>query len=93
MQTSQTYTPFVGFIMLTLGYSLFYSWIMKSSRNRPLAGLIVHGTANAFVPVFPVAIMTIGVAQVRYWIWVSLTLIIGMIVMALSTLKPKNKVN
>jgi len=87
--TSQTYVPFAGFIMLTLGYSLFYSWIMKSSGNRPLAGLMVHGTANAFVPVFPVIIMTTGVVQVRYWIWVSLTLIIGIIVMALSNIKPK----
>ncbi len=87
--TSQTYINFAGFIMLTLGYSLFYSWIMKSSGKRPLAGLIVHGSANAFVPVFPVIIMTSGVVQVRFWIWVSLTLIIGIIVMALSNVKPK----
>ena len=63
--------------MLTLGYSFFFSWIMKASGKRPLAGLIVHGTANAFIPMFPVLIMTVGAQQIRFWIWVSLTLIIG----------------
>ncbi|RKX77168.1 MAG: CPBP family intramembrane metalloprotease [Spirochaetes bacterium] len=85
--TSQTYVNFAGFIMLTLGYSFFYSWIMKASGKKPLAGLIVHGTANAFVPVFPVLVMTLGVAQVRFWIWVSLTLLIGIVVMILSEAK------
>jgi len=77
--TSQTYMNFLGFMMLTVGYSYFFSWIMKSSGNRPLAGLIAHGTANAFVPIFPVIIMKPGAPQVRFWIWVSLTLIIGIV--------------
>jgi len=78
--TSQTYMHFAGFVMLMLGYSFIFSWIMKSSGRRPLAGLIVHGTANAFVPVFPTIIMTLGVPQIRFWIWTSLTLIIGIII-------------
>ena len=77
--TSQTYMNFFGFIMLTTGYSFFFSWIMKSSGNRPLAGLIAHGTANAFIPLFPVIIMKLYVPQIRFWIWTSLTLIIGII--------------
>jgi membrane protease YdiL (CAAX protease family) len=81
--TSQTYVNFLGFIMLTLGYSLFYSWIMKASGRRPLVGLIAHGVANAFVPVFPTIIMTLGVPQTRYWIWTSLTLISGIVILAL----------
>ncbi len=85
--TSQTYVNFTGFIMLTLGYSFFYSWIMKASGNRPFAALIAHGTANAFIPVFPVLVMVLGAAQVRFWIWVTLTLLIGIFVMILSGVK------
>lgn len=90
--TSQTYTNFIGFIMLTLGYSFFFSWVMKSSGKRPLAGLIAHGTANAFVPVFPTLIMTPGVPQIRYWIWASLTLIIGIVTIVISNKNLKKKI-
>ncbi len=82
--TSQTYMIFIGFFMLMLGYSFIFSWVMKSSRNRPLAGLIAHGTANAFVPVFPTLIMSLGVPQIRFWIWTSLTLIIGIVITVIS---------
>lgn len=85
--TAQKYMNFAGFIMLTLGYSFIQSWVMKSSGNRPMAGLIVHGTANAFVPVFPVVIFTLNISQPRYWIWVSLTLIMGIAVLALDSFK------
>jgi membrane protease YdiL (CAAX protease family) len=85
--TSQTYMNFIGFIMLTLGYSFFFSWIMKSSGKRPLVGLIVHGTANAFIPVFPTIIMTPGVLQTRFWIWTSFTLIIGIVTLSISNYK------
>lgn len=82
--TSQTYMNFAGFVMLTIGYSFFFTWVIKASGNRPLAGLIAHGTANSFIPVFPIFIMGIGVPQIRYWIWTSLTLLIGIVIMILS---------
>jgi len=90
--TSQTYMNFIGFTMLTLGYSLFFSWVMKSSGNRPLAGLVAHGTANAFIPVFPTIIMKFDVPQIRFWIWTSLTLIIGVAIMAISTYNTKKQI-
>ena len=77
--TYQTYWNFGGFIILMLGYSFFYSWVMEASGRRPLAGMIVHGTANAFVPLFPVIVLSVNAVQVRYWIWVSLTLAIGIV--------------
>ena len=51
--TSQTYMNFAGFTMLTVGYSFFFSWVMKAAGNRPMAGLVAHGTANAFMSCFP----------------------------------------
>ena len=65
--------------MLMLGYSFFYSWVREASGKRPLAGMIAHGTANAFVPLFPVVVLNVNAVQVRYWIWVSLTMAIGII--------------
>ncbi len=86
---TQTYMNFFGFMMLTIGYSFFYSWVMKSSGNRPLAGLIAHGTANAFIPLFPVLIFNLEEQQTRYWIWTSLTLIIGVIFLIINMNKEK----
>jgi len=86
---SQTYMNFGGFIMLMLGYSLFYSWVREASGKRPLAGMIAHGTANAFVPLFPVVVLSVNAVQVRYWIWVSLTLAIGIVFLLISTMKTK----
>jgi membrane protease YdiL (CAAX protease family) len=86
---SQTYMNFGGFIMLTLGYSFFYSWVREASGKRPLAGMIAHGTANAFVPLFPVVVLSVSAVQVRYWIWVSLTLAIGIVFLLISTLHSK----
>lgn len=74
---SQQNMPFAGFVMLTVGYSFFLSWIYKASGKRPMSALVAHGTANAFVPLFPVVIAQSGDSLSRYWIWVSLTLIIG----------------
>lgn len=83
--TSQTYVNFIGFFMLTLGYSFILSRVMKASGKRPLAALFAHGVANAFVPLFPTIIMKLGVPQPRYWIWTSLTLLIGIVIMAVGS--------
>ncbi|QQO08767.1 CPBP family intramembrane glutamic endopeptidase [Breznakiella homolactica] len=79
---SQGYMNFFGFLMLTTGYSFFFAWVLRASGNRPLSALIAHGTANAFIPVFPVVIMIPGAAQPRFWLWVSFTLVIGIVTTA-----------
>ena len=81
----QTYMNFGGFIVLMLGYSFFYSWVLEASGKLPLAGMIAHGTANAFVPLFPVIVLNVNAVQVRYWIWVSMTLVIGIVFLKTQT--------
>jgi hypothetical protein len=78
--TSQTYMNFGGFILLIVGYSFILSWIRKISGNRPFSGLYAHGLANAFIPLMPTLIMQRNLPQPRFWIWVSLTFIIGIII-------------
>jgi hypothetical protein len=81
--TSQNYMNFFGFLLLTIGYSWFFAWIRQLSGKRNLAGLIAHGWANAFVPFFPIIIMDKQAAQPRYWLWVSLTFVLGVVAMAI----------
>jgi len=78
--SGQTYMNFGGFILLTIGYSFILSWIRKISGNRPFSGLYSHGLANAFIPFIPTIILQLNTPQPRFWIWVTLTLIIGIII-------------
>lgn len=84
---SQSYMPFAGFVLLTVGYSWFFAWVRQASGKRTLAGLVTHGWANAFVPLFPILVMAGGAEQPRFWIWVSLTFVIGLVTMALRSWK------
>jgi len=48
---------FFGFILMTIGYSYIFEWIIKISGRRLLSGLVSHGTANAFSALFPFLVM------------------------------------
>jgi uncharacterized protein len=85
--TSQTFMPFAGFMLLIIGYSWFFAWVRQVAGKRTLAGLVTHGWANAFVPLFPTLVMVEGAAQPRYWIWVTLTFLIGLVTMLMRSLK------
>jgi membrane protease YdiL (CAAX protease family) len=78
--SGQTYMNFGGFILLIVGYSFIFSWVRNISGNRPFSGLYIHGFANAFIPFIPTLILQKNIPQPRFWIWVSLTFIIGIII-------------
>jgi membrane protease YdiL (CAAX protease family) len=75
--SGQTYMNFAGFILLIVGYSFIFCWVLKISGNRTFSGLYTHGFANAFIPFLPTIIMQTNLPQPRFWIWGSLTFIIG----------------
>jgi uncharacterized protein len=85
---AQTYMNFGGFMLLMIGYSFILSWILKISGNRPLSVLYAHGFANAFIPLMPTLIMQKDVPQPRFWIWVTLTFLIGIIMAILRNKSP-----
>ncbi len=89
--TTQTHMNFGGFILLMTGYSFIFSWIRKISGNRPFSGLYAHGLANAIIPVMPTFNMQDGITQPRYWIWVTLTLMIGVVITAFRKKEPLNQ--
>ncbi|MDD2289384.1 MAG: type II CAAX endopeptidase family protein [Bacteroidales bacterium] len=78
--TNQVYMNFIGFVILCIGYSYIFSWFIKISHNKPIAGIYAHGLANAFIPIMPVFVTQEFVPQPRYWIWVTSTLFIGIVI-------------
>jgi|SRR5688572_10048481 len=89
--TSQTYMNFGGFILLMVGYSFILSWIRKISGNRPFSGLYAHGLANSFISIMPTLTMQKDVPQTRFWIWVTLTFVIGILITVLREKKYLNQ--
>jgi len=78
--TSQNYMNFGGFVMMTIGSSFILSWIRKIAGNKPFAAMYAHGLSNAFIAVMPTLIMEGSVSQTSFWIWVTLTLVIGIMI-------------
>jgi len=87
--TSQSYMNFGGFILLCIGYSYFFSWIIAASGKQFFSGIIVHGAANTFPVIFPFLDTESNSMQIRYWIYCSLILIIGIIIVVSRTIKSK----
>jgi len=85
--TSQSYMPFFAFMLLTIGYSFIFSWVIEASGKRLFSGLVVHGTANAFIPLFPPLIMAQNVNQTRWWIYCVIIFVIGNIIVIKRTRK------
>ncbi len=81
--TSQVYFPFVAFTIGLIGMSFFFSWVIKASGGRPFSGLVVHGTINAFIPLFPTVIMDANAVQWRFWIQQVMILAVGILFMTL----------
>lgn len=86
--TTQSHMNFGGFVLLMTGYSFIFSWIRKISGNRPFSGIYAHGLANAIIPLMPTFNMLDGVTQPRYWIWVTLTLMTGVVITAFRRKEP-----
>jgi uncharacterized protein len=75
--TTQATMPLVAFAIGLIGLSFFFSWVMKASGGRPMAGLVVHGTANALIPLFPTIANEADPAQVHWWLHQLLLLVVG----------------
>ncbi len=81
--TSQTYMNFGGFVLMMTGYSFIFSWIRRISGNRPFSAMYAHGLANSFISVMPTLNTEESVSRAPFWIWVTLTFLIGIIITAL----------
>lgn len=75
----QIYMPFTAFLIGCIGLSFFLSWVVKASHQKPMSALVAHGTANAFMPVFPSLILATDVFQMHFWLLEFLMLGVGII--------------
>jgi membrane protease YdiL (CAAX protease family) len=89
--STQVYMNFFGFILMTIGYSYIFEWIIKISGKRLLSGLVSHGTANAFSALFPFLVMDSNAIQIRFWIYCIFIFIIGIIIVVLRSYKKIDK--
>jgi membrane protease YdiL (CAAX protease family) len=89
--TSQSFMPFGAFVLMTIGYSYLFSWIVALSKNKLFSGLVAHGAANAFITLFPHLIMETNNVQVRFWIYCVLILVIGIIIAIMRTIKSRKR--
>jgi len=78
--SGQANTPFAAFVILTIGWSGIFAWIRQASGRRTASGPFAHGVANSCTFVFPMLATTGAVSHTRYWIWVTLTFIVGLLV-------------
>ena len=88
--STQVFMNFFAFMLSAIGYSYFFSWVIKASGNRLLSGLFAHGVANAFIPLFPTLILEHNVNQIRLWIYALLIFTIGIFIVAIRTIKNRN---
>ena len=85
--TTESFMSFPAFMLMTTGYSLFYSWVRRVSGRRTLAGLYIHGLANAVIPVFPLTTMVPGAPQPRFWIFAVLIFLVGIVTMTIRSFR------
>jgi len=85
--SSQSYMNFFVFMLMCIGYSYLFSWIVKKSDDHLFSGLVVHGVANSFAALFPFIIMVNGAKQIRFFIYSVLMLFIGIIIVIIRTYK------
>jgi membrane protease YdiL (CAAX protease family) len=88
--TIQSQINFFCYMLLLIGYSYFFSWIINLSKNKLLSGLLVHGTVNAFFELFPPVVNDANNPQIRLWILSVLTFIVGLIIVIKRTMKYKS---
>jgi membrane protease YdiL (CAAX protease family) len=91
--TIQSQINFFCYMLLLIGYSYFFSWIISLSKNKLFSGLIAHGTVNAFFELFPPVVNEANNPQIRLWILSILTFVIGGIIVITRTMKYKSSPN
>ncbi|MDR1981112.1 MAG: CPBP family intramembrane metalloprotease [Tannerellaceae bacterium] len=91
--TIQSQINFFCYMLLLIGYSYFFSWIINLSKNKLLSGLIAHGTVNAFFELFPPVVNESNDLQIRLWILSILTFVVGGIIVITRTMKYKSSPN
>jgi membrane protease YdiL (CAAX protease family) len=82
-----------SYMMLLIGYSYIFSWIISISKNLLLSAVVAHGTLNAFLELFPIFIIEKGNIQIRLWILSIFVFMSGIIIAIIRSIKYKSSPN
>jgi len=85
----QEYMNFFAYLLLCIGLSYFFSWVIDASGNKLLSGVIAHGALNAFIDLFPFLIMENNSKQLRFWIYCIFMFIVGLIIVLIRSYKKR----
>ena len=78
--------PPLAFLLLTTGYSWFFSWVRIASGQRTFSGIYAHACINVFGSLFPIG------PPARYWLWVSFAFIIGIVTVSVRSLRRRGEI-
>jgi membrane protease YdiL (CAAX protease family) len=92
-ETVQSNINFFNYMLLLIGYSYFFSWIISLSKNKLLSGIISHGTLNAFIELFPPFVNESNNPQIRLWVLCIIMFVFGGIIAISRTKKYKSSPN
>ena len=84
---------FIGFMLSCIGWSYVFSWIMDLSKNKLMAGLVVHGTINAYNVLFSSIAIETGDSIILSWIGTILVILTGIIIVIIRQYKYKSSPN
>jgi membrane protease YdiL (CAAX protease family) len=87
--TNQTQMNFLAYLLLLIGLSWFFSWIIEASGSRLLSGLIAHGALNTFFEFFPLLSENANSKQIVFWIYCIFTFFVGALFVIIRTYKKK----
>lgn len=73
------FTPYIGFVLMTMSISLVYSYIYQKSDGDIMTMILFHGSNNAAHAVFYLFYDSKPAsAQTLYWVYVTVNLIAGL---------------
>lgn len=89
---NHSFTPYIGFILMTMSISFVFSYIYEKSNGNMLIMILFHGSNNAAHALFYLFYDDKPAAeQYLYWIYVIVNVIAALIVFVLFNRKQKKK--
>ena len=88
------YTPYIGFILMTMSISFVYSYIYEKSQGNLLIMVLFHGSNNAAHALFYLFYDELPAsAQFLYWIYVAVNILAAFIVIILRIIQKRKLKN
>ncbi|RLI62920.1 MAG: hypothetical protein DRO88_11145, partial [Promethearchaeia archaeon] len=86
------YTPYIGFVLMTMSISFVYSYIYEKSNGNLLIIILFHGSCNAAHALLYLFYDDLPASeQYLYWIYVALNIVAAIVVIILRRRNPSRE--